>query len=88
MQNICRPLTLFYTGWGSQNPTYHFSGLNFQTVKASYTKLSEFFHLPIPLDLRYFRAKSDVWGVHRRLRETGGSRRKYLKTWFLDQNTP
>ena len=61
---------------------------NSQTVKASYTKLSVFFRLPIPLDLRYFRAKSDVWGVQRRLRETGGSRRKYLKTCFFDKNTP
>ena len=88
VKKIYDDLTLFYTGGGSQNPPYHFSGRNSQTVKASYMKLSEFFRLPIPLDLRYFRAKSDVWGVHRRLRETGGSRRKYLKTWFLDQNTP
>ena len=54
-------------GWSAP---YHFSGHNSQTIKASYTKLSVFFHSPIPLGLRYFRAKSDVWGVHRRLRET------------------
>ena len=53
-----------------------------QTVKARYTKLSEFFCLPISVILRHFRAKSDVWGGHRRLWKTDGSRRKCLKIWF------
>ena len=33
---------------------YHFLGRNSQTVKASYTKLSEFIYLQIPVDLRHF----------------------------------
>ena len=76
-------------GWvGVWGVPPHSSGRNSQTVIASYTKLSEFFCLPIPVNLRHFRAISHVWGGHRRLWKTGGSRRKCLKTWFLGQNTP
>ena len=41
--------------------------------------------MPISVILRHFRAKSDVWGVHWKLQETGGPRRSCLKN--LDPRT-
>ena len=53
-------LTLIYTGGGGGRPTLHFSGYISQTVKASLTKHSEFFHLAITLHLSLFGARSHV----------------------------
>ena len=83
---IC--LTLIYTGWGAQRPTLHFSGYISQTVKASLTKLSEFFHMAITLLISLLRAILHVYVSRRRLQETGASRRKCQKIRFLGQNTP
>ena len=41
------------------------------------TKLSDVFHLAIPLNLSLFRAKSHVYVSHRMLRDTGASRQKF-----------
>ena len=70
------------------HPSWYFSGHISQTVYSSLTKLSDIFCLPILLDLSLFGAKLHIWVSHRRLREIGTSRRKYLKNRFLPYFDP
>ena len=46
-----------------------------QMVSSSLTKVSDIFYLVVPLNLSLFGAKSHVWVSHRRLLETGVSRK-------------
>ena len=50
----------FTWGWALSTPPCHFSGHIAQIVYSSLTKLSDIIHLPIPLDLCLFGAKSHV----------------------------